>query len=134
MREWHVWDWVLVFGLLALAFVIGLDALRGADGEPTPTSSSSASATRAPACAREDIAIGIEILGGLATNVVRQVGAAPCHLRLLGIHLTITDRTGEVVWNGRQQRFFGGNLAPGEYILAIRSATSDWRVYPLVLD
>ena len=26
------------------------------------------------------------------------------------------------------------NLAPGEYTLAIRSGTSAWRVYPVVLD
>ncbi|HWB84463.1 MAG TPA: hypothetical protein VG675_10010 [Bryobacteraceae bacterium] len=51
---------------------------------------------------------------------------------------SVVDTTGKAAWDGAAETMTTavdlGNLAPGKYILAIRSATSDWRVYPVVLD
>jgi hypothetical protein len=51
---------------------------------------------------------------------------------------SVVNTTGTAAWDGAAEILTTavdlGNLASGEYILAIRSATSDWRVYPLVLD
>lgn len=50
----------------------------------------------------------------------------------------VVDTTGTAAWDGAAETITTavdlGNLAPGEYILAIRRATSDWREYPVVLD
>jgi hypothetical protein len=51
---------------------------------------------------------------------------------------TVVNTTGTAAWDGAAETLATAvdlrSLAPGEYILAIRSGTSAWRVYPVVLD
>lgn len=51
---------------------------------------------------------------------------------------SVLNSTGTAAWDGAAETLATAvdlrNLAPGEYILAIRRATSAWRVYPVVLD
>ena len=51
---------------------------------------------------------------------------------------SIVNTTGTAAWDGAAETLATAvdlrSLAPGEYILAIRSGTSAWRVYPVVLD
>src|ERR1019366_8576698 len=51
---------------------------------------------------------------------------------------SVINTTGTATWDGAAEALATKvdlrSLAPGEYILAIRSGTSAWRVYPVVLD
>jgi hypothetical protein len=51
---------------------------------------------------------------------------------------SVVNSMGTAAWDGAAETLATAvdlrNLAPGEYILAIRSGTSTWRVYPVVLD
>lgn len=51
---------------------------------------------------------------------------------------SVVNTTGTAAWDGDAETLSTAvdlrNLVPGEYILAIRSGTSAWRVYPVVLD
>ena len=51
---------------------------------------------------------------------------------------SVVNATGTAAWDGAAETLATAvdlrNLSPGEYVLAIRSGTSAWRVYPVVLD
>jgi hypothetical protein len=51
---------------------------------------------------------------------------------------SVVNATGKAAWDGEAETLATEvdlrNLPPAEYILAIRSGTSAWRVYPVVLD
>jgi hypothetical protein len=121
MRGRFTWDWVILGGFLALVVVAGVDALRTSGREPSrPTTATRERTTGAPRtdealdrCTRRQIAVSIEVRGGVPTNVVRQVGASPCRLAAMGIHLTITDRAGYPIYRGAIASFFGGDMSPG---------------------
>ena len=66
-----------------------------------------------PRCTHQQIAVSIEVLAGIATNVVRHVGGGPCHLRPLRLGLTIRDRAGKRVWQGEIASAFGGDFSSG---------------------
>jgi hypothetical protein len=76
--------WVIVGAVVALLIAAGVDALRSSDREssaPTTTASTTTVGRRAgstlPRCTREQVAVSIEIRKGVATIVVRHVGANP---------------------------------------------------------
>jgi hypothetical protein len=111
--------WVIVGAVVALLIAAGVDALRSSDREssaPTTTASTTTVGRRAgstlPRCTREQVAVSIEIRKGVATIVVRHVGANPCDLRYRRFRLTIRDRAGNVIgqWGGAR---FGGDFSPG---------------------
>jgi hypothetical protein len=126
--------WVIVGAVVALLVIAGVDALRSAMSETTAStttaSTTTASASRRtaptttperadlslPSCTRQEIAVSIEILRGIANNVVRNVGSSSCRLPQLGIELTIKDRAGKQVWQGElsaEESPFGGDFSPG---------------------
>lgn len=111
-------SWVIVGGAVALLVVAGVDALRSSESE-TSASPTSASTTTVesvpPRCTLEQIGISIEILGGYATAVVRNVSGAPCHLQPLPIQATLTDQGGRKAMRFQlvEQQEFGGDFLPG---------------------
>jgi hypothetical protein len=101
--------WLLAGALIAVAVVATVDALRGSSsrpqGEPRshdqvpvgaadpPTSA----AVRLPGCSTRQLHLSIEILGGLATVVLRHASGNPCHLRPLPLSVTVRDKSGRKV-------------------------------------
>jgi hypothetical protein len=114
--------WLIAGGVVTLLVVAGVDALRSTDSEATASTTTASMTTpeaadhSLPHCTRQQITVSIEIRGGIANNVVRQIGSRPCRLRNLGIELTIKDRAGKPVWEGEisaEESVFGGDFSPG---------------------
>ena len=110
--------WVIVGAVVALLIAAGVDALRSSDREtsaPTTTASTTTVGRRPGStlsrCTRLQVAVSIEIREGVATLVVRHVGANPCHQPYSGFSLRIKDRAGKVIgrWSGAR---FGGDFLP----------------------
>lgn len=114
--------WVVVGAVAALLVVAGVDALRSSDGKrnaSTPTASTTAThSATGPVrrCTRLDIRVSIEILGGSANVVVRNVGLTACQLRPLPLNVTLRDRLGRTLHFGRsaEEALFGGDYGGGE--------------------
>jgi hypothetical protein len=110
--------WVVVGTVVALLVAAGIDALLSSGSEKaesaprasTPMTGSTSAAVRR--CNRLDIRVSIEIRGGVATAIAREVGVSPCHLRPMPIVLTVTDRAGKRV-RLLEQAPVGGNFSPG---------------------
>jgi hypothetical protein len=111
--------WVVVGIVVALLVAAGIDALffsgsQKAESAPTaPTAiAGSESAAALRRCTRLDIRVSIEIRGGVAAAVVREVGLSPCRLRPVPIVLAVTDGAGRRV-RLLGQAPVGGNFSPG---------------------
>jgi hypothetical protein len=66
-----------------------------------------------PRCTRSDIGVSIEVRGGLATLVVRNVGTTACYRRPQEWSLLIEDQTGTYVGGPGGESYFGGYFAAG---------------------
>jgi hypothetical protein len=103
--------WVLLGGVLALAVVGTVYALRGsawpgsasamqvgqrrsADAFSVPAENTTAPLLR---CSAEQIAASIDVLGGRATITVRHARGTACHLARLPVQLKMWDRAGNPV-------------------------------------
>jgi hypothetical protein len=81
--------WGVVATVVGLLLVAGVDALLSSGSEkaasaPTASIGITDKAKLPPRrCTRLDIRVLVEIRGGVATAVVRNVGLSPCHLRAL---------------------------------------------------
>jgi hypothetical protein len=132
--------WVITAGVTAVLVAGTVDAVRSADSrsqggatERSPaqetTFAVSATPEALPRCTFRHIGVSIDVLGGTATVVVRQVWGSPCHLAPVPIRLSMTDRAGRRVRlatldEGRETRV-GGDFAPGfEKLIDIASLPS----------
>jgi hypothetical protein len=119
--------WMIAGGLLAVAIAGTVDALRGSPSRPEPAlrnpylapspAPSAASTDRLPTCAKPQLALAFEILGGSATFVLRHVRGEPCHLPRLPIRFTVRDQAGRRVRlasaEGLGQSAVKGDFSPG---------------------
>lgn len=95
--------WIVVAALLVLLAFASADVLRSSgDGPGTAAPKGSKTRTQGETgpfrrCTRLDIRVSIEILGGVATAVVRNIGLTACHLRRLPVELSIEGGAGNSV-------------------------------------
>jgi hypothetical protein len=118
LRRWFTW--VVPGAVIAVGVLAGLDALRSSDGEttaPSPTAPTSTLEAREPPppCTRLQVRVSIEILGGAAKPVVKNVGLSPCRLRSpLDLAVTISDQAGKKIHKFSSASFVG-DFAPGQW-------------------
>jgi hypothetical protein len=99
--------WMIAGGVLAVAILGAVDALRGSPSRSKPVlrnpylapspALSAATTDRLPTCTTPQLALAFEILGGSGTFVLRHVRGEPCHLRRLPIRFSVRDRAGRRV-------------------------------------
>jgi hypothetical protein len=103
--------WVIAAGVIAVLVAGTIDAVRSS--KPSGSASSrvvkteesaretaipvETTAEALPRCTDQNIGVSIDVLGGTATVVVRQVWGRPCHLAPLTVRLGLTDRVGRRV-------------------------------------
>jgi len=101
--------WLTAGVLIAVGVVATLDALRGSSSRPEAASQShdqvsvgaaepqTSGAVRLPGCSTRQLNLSIEILGGLASVVLRHASGNPCDLHPLPLSLTVRDKSGRRV-------------------------------------
>ena len=123
--------WLIAGGLLIVAVAGLIDALRGSSSAREPPlrnlapspAPAAASHEPLPTCARPELELGIEILGGSATTVLRHVSGGPCHLKRVPVRVTVRDRAGRrvqlVAGEGLRGAFRGDFSAGFEQLINI---------------
>jgi hypothetical protein len=92
------WSWAVLVAVAGLVVFAAVDALRsegttvaratGSTIAPDPASA------RLPRCTPAQMEASVEILGGQATAVVRNIGSDACHLAPAAVRITLEDREG----------------------------------------
>jgi hypothetical protein len=108
--------WVIVAGVGALLLFAGIDALRSSAGneDATPAASTTTSADSSGSllpCHVEDLRISIELRGGSATVVARNLGDT-CYRLLRGWGLHIEDRAGDPLANWNEIKLLADGIFP----------------------
>jgi hypothetical protein len=117
MGRWFTW--VIVVGVGALLLFAGLDALRSlGDSEDSAPGTSTTTTTTAKdssgsllPCDIEDLKISIEVRGGSATVVARNLGDS-CYRLLREWHLHIEDRAGDPLANWNEIKLLADGIFP----------------------
>lgn len=107
-------SFLLVGALLVLLLFAGVDALRSwldDDQRPQATTQQSLSSKTFPPCKQQELEAAIEVRGGIATTVIRYLGATACHRDGMRLRLTIWDRAGRRAWHGELRDQFERNYA-----------------------
>ena len=112
------WSWVVLGAVATLLFVAGVDAFRPDRQAPAlttraPTTAAVLASSQLPRCTEREVSVSIEILGGLATTVVRHIGDDPCRLPPVTVRIVLVDASGDEVQFAYPSTPFGGDLEPG---------------------
>jgi hypothetical protein len=125
MKILHGWfTWLLVGAVIAVGLIAGVDALRSSDQQPSPSTPTASTTTTRSAtgpvrrCTRLDIRVTIEVLGGLANIVVRNIGLSAYRMRAMPVGRTVYSRAGKAFHVDRSaqeasEAGLSGTFAPG---------------------
>ena len=112
------WSWLVLAGVAVLVVVAGADALRSEGKTLAPTTGSTTTTDSAEQplarCAESQVGLTIEVLGGRAKAVVRNVSSNPCRLPPHHVRVTLVDGSGSELRLGvLRSAAVGGALSAG---------------------